>query len=233
MEGDYQRSYLFFLSGNVMGRVSNPYGNLYVMFTSDVRVCNRTVVTYELVDGYIINDFKIDHFLGHMELKMGNYGNIQIKRSLLAYMLNKLDFAKDYYDDYFCLAENRRIFSRNSVVQEMTTQIPGILTPNIKLDVRNLTNDDDDDNDIDTIVEEIVKFHEMMMDNYALKIQNDEKSIYDKLNQRISQLNRLRQNNGFGGKIEDAVVQPKRRIRHNDDFKQFLKTKISRLQIKL
>ncbi|XP_077297017.1 uncharacterized protein LOC143918821 [Arctopsyche grandis] len=178
MKGDSQRSYLFFLSGNVVGRVLNPYGNLYVMFTSDIRVCNQTVVTIELVDGYIINDFKIDHFLGSMELKMGNYGNIQIKRNLLAYMLSKLDFAKDtYYDDYFCLAENRRIFSGRYVMQEMTTRIPEVLPLTINYDVRNLPNNNNDDDNVDTIVEDIVKFHEMVMDNYALQVQNEEKGF--------------------------------------------------------
>lgn len=216
--GHPQTGQVFILAGNFSERNPNPFGNLYITFTNDAKICDDKVVAYELIDDSIINDLNIDTRTGNMDLNMGQYGLLNIKKKLLTYVLKKLQIPGEE-----CVPKNFNILTKyndySGVGPSTVSKFGGEIFPSSA--------------DIDTLVENIMKYHNTIINKILQDFQNDENMVYDKLNIKITQLNRCKQgvNPTYGS--EGQVFPAARKIMPDENFEIFIKESISNWESKV
>lgn len=202
------------MAGNFSERNLNPFGNLYVTFTNDAKICDNGVVTYGLIDDNIINGLNIDIRTGNIELNMGHYGMLNIKKKLLTYVLKKLKIPGSE-----CVSRKTDFLSNYNNYAGTTSSV--------------LENNDSTDASLDTLIENIMMHHNSIINKMFKDFQENEIALYDKLNIKIIKLNRCKQSVDPTYKKEKEVQPENRVIVSDESFKKILKENILSWQSKV
>lgn len=213
MESDFQRSHVILFSGQFRSKIGNPPGNLYVLFTEDVRYCNTSAVAYEVMGDLILSDMKTNNRNTEIQLLFGHMGRIEISKGLLAHMFRKLDI-EGYHRRLNC--EETKNDDNNRISDTSSSGSP----------CENAILDERIPDTYESAIDDIIYRHNDIVNDNELRLSNHIDSLVVKL--RNAYLTLQRQTSGLT-KIPEIPEKPRFRLKRTEEFKNFLMLKYNEI----
>ncbi|XP_077296869.1 uncharacterized protein LOC143918725 [Arctopsyche grandis] len=214
MESDFQRSHVILFSGQFRSKIGNPPGNLYVLFTEDVRYCNSSALAYEVMGDLILSDMKTNNRNTEIQLLFGHMGRIEITKGLLAHMFRKLDI-EGYHRRLNCEETNN---DYNNRINDRTSS-SGSPCENAILDERM-------PDTYESAIDDIIFRHNDIVNDNVVRLSSHIDSLVVKL--RNAYLTLQRQTSGLA-KIPEIPEKPRFSLKRTEELKNFLMIKYNEI----